>query len=52
VSFKEGDSDWDLLGLINIAALPAIQWKLVNIAKMRPEKHVESLNTLKSKLGN
>lgn len=52
VSFKEGNPDWDLLGLTNIAILPAIQWKLANIAKIRPEKHVEALNTLRNKLGN
>ena len=51
VSFKGGKPDWDLLGLVNIAALPAVQWKLANIAKIRPEKHREALVVLNDKLG-
>lgn len=51
ISFKEGQPNWNLLGLNNIESMPAIQWKLMNIKKMNPEKHLSSLNILKCKLG-
>lgn len=51
ISFKEGEPNWDLLGLDNVEFMPAIQWKLRNIKKMSSEKHIESLRILKCKLG-
>lgn len=51
ISFKEGSPNWDLLGLdYNISELPAIQWKLANIAKIGSEKHLEALKILRNKL--
>lgn len=51
VSIKTMNPDWTLLGLEGIEKLPAIQWKLLNIAKMSKKKHAESLSLLKTKLG-
>ena len=51
VSLKEGRPKWDLLELKGIEKLPAIQWKLMNIRKMKKEKHAAALDKLKAKLG-
>jgi len=50
VSLKEGQPKWDLLELKGIEMLPAIQWKLMNIRKMKKEKHAAALEKLKSTL--
>lgn len=34
ISMKQGEPNWDLLGLPHIENLPAIRWKLQNIQKM------------------
>jgi hypothetical protein len=46
LSIKKGAPRWDLLGLPGIEALPGIQWKLRNIAKISPAKHIEMLKKL------
>jgi hypothetical protein len=51
LSVKEGAPAWELLALPGVDKLPAIQWKLRNIAKMSPVKHQEQLDKLKKKLG-
>ena len=51
VALKEGQPKWDLLGLKGIEKLPAIQWKLMNIRKMKKEKHAAAIEKLKAKLG-
>ena len=51
LSVKEGSPDWKLLDLPGVEKLPAIQWKLQNIAKMSPAKHREQLRKLKERLG-
>ncbi len=50
LSLKEGAPKWNLLDLTGIENLPAIQWKLVNIQKMKREKHQEYIERLKAKL--
>lgn len=50
-SFKAGEPDWALLPLQGISDLPAIKWKLHNIAKMPPEKHAEAREKLQAVLG-
>jgi len=50
LSLKEGNPKWNLLGIEGVEKLPAIQWKLKNIQKMKPEKHKAALNELKRKL--
>ena len=51
LSMKRGKPDWDLMPVAGIDQLPAIQWKLINIRKMKKEKQAESLQKLRSVLG-
>jgi predicted nucleotidyltransferase component of viral defense system len=51
VSVKEGRPQWDLLGLEGVEKLPAVRWKLLNIAKIDPEKHRKAVRTLRDYLG-
>lgn len=51
LSVKRGAPDWPLLGLDGVERLPAVQWKLMNIAKMAPAKRDEQLAKLREKLG-
>ena len=51
VSVKEGRPKWDLLGLEGVEKLPAVRWKLLNIAKIDPEKHRKAVLTLRDYLG-
>lgn len=47
LSFKNRTPDWPLLGLSGIDQLPAVRWKLQNLAHMPPEKHADAYNRLK-----
>jgi hypothetical protein len=38
LSMKYGEPEWDRLGIENLKQLPALQWKLINIRKMKPAK--------------
>jgi predicted nucleotidyltransferase component of viral defense system len=49
-SFKSGTPDWDLLGIPHAAELPAVRWKLENLARMAPAKHRKALSNLESLL--
>jgi hypothetical protein len=51
LSIKEGTPQWELLNLKGVNKLPAIQWKLMNIAKMKPDHHKTSVALLKNILG-
>jgi predicted nucleotidyltransferase component of viral defense system len=51
ISLKRGHPDWGLLDVPHADKLPALQWKLMNIQKMKPEKRAEQLDKLKQKLG-
>lgn len=51
VSVKEGKPQWTLLDIEGLDKLPAIQWKLLNIRKMPPDKHREHLRKLREGLG-
>ena len=50
LSIKQGEPDWDLLPVTGIDHLPAIQWKLLNIRKMKKEKHSGALQKLRTAL--
>ncbi|MBC8386295.1 MAG: nucleotidyl transferase AbiEii/AbiGii toxin family protein, partial [Gammaproteobacteria bacterium] len=39
LSFKNKMPDWSLLNLQSVETLPAVNWKLINLKKMEPEKH-------------
>lgn len=47
LSFKEGKPDWSLMGVPDVEKLPAVQWKLTNLAKMDRKKHAEAVDELK-----
>lgn len=48
LSIKEGNPNWKFLGVDGAEKLPAIQWKLMNIRKMKPEHHRKSVDRLKA----
>jgi predicted nucleotidyltransferase component of viral defense system len=51
VSLKRGEPIWDLLGMPNVAPLPAVQWKLANIQTMAIAKRALELEKLQRVLG-
>ena len=51
LSIKGGKPQWDLLGLEGVEKLPAVQWKLLNIGRMAPEKHRQAVRKLRDYLG-
>jgi hypothetical protein len=50
-SFKRGNPDWDILNISHAEKLPAVQWRLQNLAKMDPKKRKQLMNNLLKKLG-
>ncbi|MEI8185457.1 MAG: nucleotidyl transferase AbiEii/AbiGii toxin family protein [Chlorobiaceae bacterium] len=53
LSFKTGEPDWDLLPLKTLHLMPAVQWKLANIVKLKaqnPVKHAALRTALDSAL--
>ena len=51
VSVKQGEPDWSLLDLPGAKHLPAVRWKLENLAKLSAEKRTELLKSLHQALG-
>ncbi len=47
VSLKAGQPNWSVMDIEGIEKLPAIQWKLANIRKVRAKKRAELLEKLK-----
>jgi hypothetical protein len=45
-SFKRGEPDWKLLGIPHAEQLPAIQWRLQNLAKMDAQKRQRLIDGL------
>jgi len=50
VSLQSGEPDWSVMGMKGIEKLPAIQWKLTNIKKIKTKKGTELLAMLKKTL--
>jgi predicted nucleotidyltransferase component of viral defense system len=50
ISIQEGTPNWTLLKIQNISGLPALQWKLKNVRKMKPTKLKEAVSLLKASL--
>ena len=46
LSFKSGKADWELAPNSNIANLPAVKWKLMNINKMSIDKKTLAVDNL------
>jgi len=49
LSIKQGEPNWSLMP-IDIQHLPAIRWKLMNIAKMEKSKHQLAIDKLRDVL--
>lgn len=47
ITFKSINPDWSLLEIPDIEKLPAINWKLINLRKMEPNKRAEAVLNLK-----
>jgi len=50
-SFKRGKPDWGILKIPHIEKLPAVRWRLQNLAKMDPNKRDQLINNLLKALG-
>lgn len=53
VSFEQGVPDWDLFPIPVLKNLPAVNWKLLNIERLRkenPNKHLLMIDNLKATL--
>jgi predicted nucleotidyltransferase component of viral defense system len=50
ISFKKGTPNWDLIKMPQVANLPGIRWKLMNIVKMDRRKATEYLAKLEAVL--
>lgn len=51
LSIKKGEPQWELLGCEGIDLLPAVRWKLLNIAKMDKKKREAAIVKLEKSLG-
>ncbi|RCW24656.1 nucleotidyl transferase AbiEii/AbiGii toxin family protein [Marinilabilia salmonicolor] len=54
LSFESGEPDWKLFPIPGLKDLPAIQWKLINIARLKknnPQKHEQMVKNLKDVIG-
>ena len=47
LSVKELQPDWTLLGVTGVEELPAVRWKLQNLAKMPKQKHKLAIEKLR-----
>jgi hypothetical protein len=52
LALKQGEPDWNLLPFENIHDLPAVKWKLRNLAAMSPRKREQSTKRLVQVLEN
>ena len=46
LSMKQGEPEWDILGIKHLKELPALQWKLQNIRRMEKRKQADALKKL------
>jgi predicted nucleotidyltransferase component of viral defense system len=46
MSFKRGEPDWERLPVQDVSKLPAVRWKLRNLAQMKPAKHADAVQQL------
>jgi len=51
LSVKKGEPDWTLLDLPGAKDLPAVRWKLENLAKLNLDKRMQLLQGLSEALG-
>ncbi|MFZ1985450.1 MAG: nucleotidyl transferase AbiEii/AbiGii toxin family protein [Desulfatitalea sp.] len=48
LALKRGDQDWRDFALPEVARLPAIQWKMLNLARMQPVKRRQAADKLET----
>ncbi|MEO8595362.1 MAG: nucleotidyl transferase AbiEii/AbiGii toxin family protein [Candidatus Solibacter sp.] len=51
ISFKEGMPEWGLLGIPHAEKLPAVQWRVQNLAKLDTKKRQQLVAALRKALG-
>lgn len=51
LSFKRGEPDWALLGIAGIEKLPAVRWRLKNLARLSEARRNQLLEALQQVLG-
>lgn len=47
ISFKQGEPQWNLLGLTGIDRLPAVRWKQINLDKLSSAKRSAAVEKLR-----
>jgi predicted nucleotidyltransferase component of viral defense system len=50
IDFKQGKQDWKAFVLPEVEMLPSIQWKLLNLERMTPEKRRQAVSKLEKVL--
>lgn len=50
-TFEKGNPEWELLGIPQVERLPAVQWRLQNLAKTDPKKREQLIRNLLKALG-
>lgn len=50
LSVKRLAPEWELLGIPGVESLPAVRWKLENLARMTPERRAQALERLEAVL--
>jgi hypothetical protein len=50
ISFQAGEPDWSLLDVPNAEHLPAVRWRMQNLAKLDQKRRAELLAHLKAVL--
>lgn len=51
LSLKQGEPEWEALGIPHIQDFPALQWKLANIRRMNKDKRQKAIGKLREALG-
>ena len=51
LSFLAGAPDWALIGIPGVDTLPAVRWKMHNLAKVARRKRVKLLSSLEKAFG-
>ena len=50
IGFEQGNPNWPLVELADIEALPAVRWRMINLAKLTDLKRRELVANLRSAL--
>jgi len=50
IGFERGEPDWSRLKLVNIADLPAVRWRQLNLRNASPERRIQLVALLEASL--